>query len=478
MRKYIITCSIIACIGINSGCKKILDAEPVSSITNESYWKAEGDVTGYITGINSDFRNLMNTTLYFEDRSDVFVAGLEGPVSTAWAQNLTGANAPNWIDFYNIIHHCNLVLKHAPNVTGGATANVKRAMAQAHFMRAHVYFSLIRIWGDVPLVLAPTESSAGELPSRAPAAAVMDQILSDIELAISLFPENGFQNKNRASKPATYALKADALLWKSKVLQGGPADLEGVITAVNQALASGVSLLPDFSKIHATDQRKNAEIIFSLYFLRDEKSDQYGSRLKPRDIFVASATNVAEVPFSRNGSRSVYAPSTKIMSIFADIDVRKTNSFVTAVNAGNTVMGIFDNKFRGTLHPDDRYFENEIVIYRAAEMFLFKAEALAALNRMAEAKVELDVVRARAGLEPYTGELDKISFERELLNERGREFWLELKRWPDLIRFHHGGSINIYAEVPNLTGTQVPLFSPIPDTQIFLNPNLKQTEGY
>jgi len=267
-------------------------------------------------------------------------------------------------------------------------------------------------------------------------------------------------------------------LWKAKVLNGGNADLEQVIIAANEALNSGVTLVNNFADIHSTAQRKNAEVILSFYFLRDEKSDHYGSRLKPRDIFVSTATNVSAIPFARNGARSVYTPSPKIMNSFAANDVRKANSFITAVDAANNVMGIFDNKFRGTAYDDDRYFENEIILYRAAELILFKAEALAAMDRGTEAKAELDKTRDRAGIGPYTGPLDKPSVEREIFNERGREFWLELKRWPDIVRFHFGGTLNAYDEVPNLNGKNLPLFSPIPNTQIFLNPNLEQTEGY
>lgn len=478
MKKYLYIYGILLCASVVVSCKDILDAPPVSSITSESYWKSEGDVTGYMTGINADFRSLLNTTLYFEDRSDVFVAGLEGPTSTAWAHNLTSINAPSWINFYNIIHHCNLLLKYAPTINTGTVANINRSIAQAHFIRAYVYFSLIRIWGDVPLVLEPTESANTPLPARIPAAEVMTQILSDIDAAIARFPENGYPNKNKASKPAAYALKADALLWKNKVLRGSNADLEAAITAVNQVLAAGGRLLDDFAQIHATNQRKNDEIVYAIYFIRDEKSDHYGSRLKPRDNFVASATNVSQLPFSRNGARSVYAPSPKIQSLFAANDVRRNNSFITAVGTGNTVIGVFDNKFRGSVYPDDRYFEDEIVLYRLAEMYLFKAEALAALNRVGEAKTELDRVRNRANIGNYTGSLDRVLFEKELLNERGREFWLEQKRWPDLVRFHYGQTIDVYTEVPNLLGKNTPLFSPIPNVQIFINPNLKQTEGY
>jgi hypothetical protein len=469
---YILTALMLTSVS----CKKALEIQPVSSITNASYWKSEGDVAGYMTGIYSDFRGLMNTTLYGEDRGDAFVAGLEGAVTTAWAQNLTSSNAPNWLNFYNQVHHCNLVIKYGSQFP--TTMNLNRLLAQAYFMRAMNYFLLIKSWNNVPIVLQPTESDESLLPGRSSASAVMTQILADIDQSIALFPEAGYVNKYRASKPAAYALKADALLWKYKVLKGTTDDLQNAITAVDFVMASGVSLLPNFADIHATDKKKNAEIIFSLFFLRDERSDQYGSRLKPRDIFVAAAANKATIPYAVNGARSVYAPSPKIQQLYATNDVRKAASIITAVDAGGAVIGVFDNKFRGTAYADDRYWENDIVVYRAAEMILFRAEALAALNRTPEAITELNKVRVRAGIGAYTGATDKQSVERQIFDERFRELWFELKRWPDIVRFHFGGTINAYTEVPNLVGKSVPLFFPIPKTQIDINPNLTQTDGY
>jgi len=63
-----------------------------------------------------------------------------------------------------------------------------------------------------------------ELKPRSPKEDVMKLILEDIEQAVLLFPEDGYINKNLASKPAAYALKADVLKWKAKVLNGGNAD--------------------------------------------------------------------------------------------------------------------------------------------------------------------------------------------------------------------------------------------------------------
>ena len=75
----------------------------------------------------------------------------------------------------------------------------------------------------------------------------MKLILEDIEQAVLLFPEDGYINKNLASKPAAYALKADVLMWKAKVLNGGNADLE---ENKYMLLESDTQLLYDSSQSH------------------------------------------------------------------------------------------------------------------------------------------------------------------------------------------------------------------------------------
>ncbi len=118
------------------------------------------------------------------------------------------------------------------------------------------------------------------------------------------------------------AIKADVLLWRAKVYNGGDADLNAALSAVDAAMA-GLSLQTNFQDIFATDKKKNGEIAWALHFQRDERSDQYGSRLKPRDIFVSGATNKDLLAFAKNGARSVYAPSPKIEAAFAANDKKK-----------------------------------------------------------------------------------------------------------------------------------------------------------
>ena len=150
------------------------------------------------------------------------------------------------------------------------------------------------------------------------------------------------------------------------------------------------------------------------------------------------------------------------------------------VDKDGTVILTQTNKFRGKVYADDRYFDDDLIVYRWADMLLLRAEANAALGNSPAALIDLEEVRTRAGIGEYTGPTDKKSLEKEILDERLRELFLEQKRWFDLVRFHFGGTINIYEEVPNLVGKEntAPIYFPIAYNDMVLNEKLVQTEGY
>ena len=261
---------LIAASGYMLNSCDALNVEPISTITSDSFWKNAEDAEAYLTGIYSVVRSLNNTTLYGEDRGDALDVGDIGPSTEAWAQNLNSSNAPSFRSPYNIIHHTNLLLNKIEGLKFSDESKKNRIKAEAYFLRAQTYFFLVRIWGDVPLVLEPTLSDNVKLKGRSPKAEVMTQILSDIEMALSLFPNNEYRNKNFTSKGATYALKADALIWKAKVLGGNNSDLESAIAAISEIERTGVSLLGNYASIFSSTNKKNSEVIFSLFFDRYE----------------------------------------------------------------------------------------------------------------------------------------------------------------------------------------------------------------
>ena len=481
MKKIFILASIVGSTLLSS-CDSILDVQPESTITAGSFWKSSNDATVYLNGIYSSVRKWCNTSYYGEDRGDSFKPGEIGPVTVAWSQELLESNAPSYRSAYNIIHHCNLLFYKAQGLKFSNESELNNILAECHFLRAYTYFQLLRSWGEVPIIQDPTLSDDVELKPRSSKEDVMSFILKDLEDAIGLFSQEGYIDKNKASKPATYALKADALMWKAKVLSGGKQDLETAIKMIDNVEASGVHLLSDYKSVFANDNKKNAEIIFSFYMERYETGNlSIASNTTSRTDNLLMAANLSDAATSPNQSRHVYAPSDKVRAMYQknEGDVRLNVAMIDLVDKEGNLILTQTNKFRGKEYTDDRYFDDDLIAYRWADLLLLRAEAYAALDKTPKAIIDLDEVRDRAGLQGYDGPTDKASVEKEICDERLRELFLEQKRWYDLVRFHFGGTINIYNEVPNLNGKEnYPLYLPINYNDMVLNEHLVQTDGY
>lgn len=112
MKKTILTITTIACLlVVFSGCKKILEVKPQSSITEEIYFQNEGDFEPYLTGIYTFMRSFANNVVYGTERSEELIAASNSRFGVAWAQNITpSSGAVNYNDWYKAIGHCNLLL--------------------------------------------------------------------------------------------------------------------------------------------------------------------------------------------------------------------------------------------------------------------------------------------------------------------------------------------------------------------------------
>lgn len=467
-------------------CESMLEIDPISEVTNANYWKSESDVKGYLVGLYSDYRGLTSTTLYGEDRGDAMSVGIIGGVTRAHQQELNEEYGLDWVSFYESIHHCNMIIKYAPDIKFTLESDKNRILAQAYTLRAKDYLTLIQMWGDVPLVLSPTETyDKDSRPDRSKASDVMKQILSDVQTAIELFPESNIPDKNRLSRPAALCLKAEALAWKYTVL--GSADksnLADAIAALDEVEKCGVKLMENYADVFNVENRKNQEIIFSIYVKKDEFNNMYMSKLSMSSVaglLTGDVVNKSDIPYS-NGSnaRHVYQPSERLINSFFSIDKRASSAYINAVNSKGKTVFVSQNKFRGTSYTDDRYYDNDIVVYRLGGVKLLKAELLCYLggDNVQKAIEAMNPVRERAGIGDYAGSTDQLSVQKEILDECGRELCFELKRWPDLLRAHFAGTINVYNYIPNLEGKSTPLFFPILREMINLNPNLEQTEGY
>jgi hypothetical protein len=124
---------------------------------------------------------------------------------------------------------------------------------------------------------------------------------------------------------------------------------------------------------------------------------------------------------------------------------------------------------------------------RFADVLLMYAEALNNLNRTTEAYAHVDRVRQRAGLQRLSvvrPGLSPTQFQQQIEHERITELTGESVRWNDLARwgyFDDAAKLNILkARDPEFNNFVLGRnkFMPIPQSEIDINPNLKQNSGW
>jgi hypothetical protein len=167
-----------------------------------------------------------------------------------------------------------------------------------------------------------------------------------------------------------------------------------------------------------------------------------------------------------------YILNDNLLNAFETSDKRKN-----AWTNKNTVNGItyfypFKYKLRSTTTtPLETY-----VVFRLAELYLVRAEALAMQNNLTAALSDLNMIRKRAGLSNLPTNLNKEQILSAISQERRVELFIEwAHRWFDLKRT--GNAITVLRPLkPSLEESD--LLYPIPYSQLETNPYLLQNPGY
>lgn len=485
--------SIIIAIGFlpSLSCTKDITLNPISSISTVSFWKTENDAQGALIGMYGRFRNVANTSLFLwgEGRSQDLEQGNGVDLANTRLFNNTldaTVAGPDWSSLYTVVHDANLILKYVPGIKFGSDVTKNGILAQAHTMRAFCYFVMVRTWGDVPLVIEPTEAYKPEIiiKERTSVAEVFTLIKKDIDDAVGLFPDNKFPvGRNLWSMSGVNALKADVYLWTGKRLNGGQADFSVALNALNEIEKSDVALLPDFKRVFDYDNKGNREVIMAAHFKELESPETfmfnlYISTALPADISPGVRTAIGQVR-----GNNYWRVSDETLAKFNSDDKRKDASFVVLYtkDAGGNYTKFFSTvqlKFDGLVNLGLRLFLDDVVIYRYADVLLMKAEAKNALGQ--DPSSDINKVIERAYGTNYATHVfvngSKEANDVAILNERGLELLFEGKRWWDIVRF--GKAFEQVPVLRNYPGQNYRLLFPLSLNILSLEPKVKQNPGY
>lgn len=500
MKKYIyITLAVL----IFSSCEKELELISPSELTTAGFWDTEEGARTAHTGMYANLRSSAdNLWLLGEMRSDIWGGRTYESASNTnlIESNISEATAPfgGWAGLYTRIHRINDFLLNAPNVKFVNEDDKKHLLAQAYGLRALYYYTLLKTWGEVPIILEPvgTIDPANLSKPRSSQAEVMSLIKSDIETSLSTFgTDDSFWagNRNFWSKAATLALKGDVYIWSGNLLGGGSTDFTEAKGALQEISTLDVSLAPSISDLWGIGSEGNSEFIFAMQYKQDEASNIYNS-LTGRSTEINPQHNDKSVSMSDFiiAGANRYGQSEKTILLLDDNDdSRKDATFIRLYIDDNggagyptytepAYFGSIFNKFLGQVIGSERIFENDVPVYRHADVLLLLAEAKNLLDE--DPSGEINQIRERAyganyvvGIHDYTNG-SQIDNANAILDERYKEFIGEGKRWWDLRR---AGDSYVLDNISFLNpGDEFKLLLPITTDMIGRNSALQQTPGY
>lgn len=427
---------ITGILGVTS-CKKILDLDPHNSTFTNAYFTNGTDANTAIAGAYALLRSVLLNNTSFHVYGDATAkefninSGQDDGNYNISNGEFTGLNVGsgywNWQNYYQLLQQINLVINKVPGIPINTFTNQddkKRIIGEAYFLRAFTYFYMSRVWGDVPLKLAPDLdiSQAKNLP-RNPAADVMKQCLADLKIAedeLTYGYTDQSQRAVRANKGSALALEAHIEAWTHNY------------NACEQSAAQvidngGYSLIADTSQFSKIFVGKSAEGIFEININYGQSEgiaiNNGGYTPTLRYPFIFSKTNL-EWPLNRDYVNKLYTDT---------LDIRYAKYFFQAQSDGNGQTVKFNNiTYADGSTKNDPRLSNNLIIFRLADVILLRAEALNHLGRDAEAVNLLNRVRHRAGIADYAGTGDNLN--RTILEERLRELFFEGQAFYDLVR--------------------------------------------
>ncbi|MFV0344737.1 MAG: RagB/SusD family nutrient uptake outer membrane protein [Bacteroidales bacterium] len=492
MKKYIL---IIISFMFLLSCD--LNMKPESDLTYNGFWDTEEAARAAHIGIYAKYRDYTFTQWQMgELRSDIWGGNTfaNAPDGIGLIENNISSSVvyfTNWANFYGLLHYINDFIKNAPQVQFNET-DKNHMLGQVYGLRAQVYYTMVKAWGDVPISTEPlleVDLMALKKP-RSSKVDVMQQIKSDIAKSLEYFgDDNSLWLDKRVywSKAATLALKGDVYIWSGKVLGVGDTDFQEAKTALEQV--SGFELL-DYDKLWGEANENNNEFIFAIDYQQDQASNFY-SNFTTRAVDLATLYNEkgeSMSDFVVNGL-SRYGASDKTLLMLDDTLDQRRSTFIRIYNdesyhipylAGSpNYQGSILNKFLGIIGTDGtRWSYNNVPIYRYADVLLLLAEAKNNLNE--DPSTLINQVRERAFGDNYAGHEytngTKSQNTKAILDERYKEFIGEGKRWWDLVR---AGDNFVFNEITTLSSTEAyKIYYSISQDMIANDSELKQTEGY
>lgn len=461
-------------------CKKLVEIpEPVNTITTSETFKSEANATAALIAIYQNMITRQDPG--FASGGTTIYAGLSADELNYLQQNVTVLEFQNntllpnnsyskgsiWDMAYFNIYQANAAIEGLNNSSLIALEKKNQLLGEAKFLRAFCYFYLLNFFGDVPSVMSTDWESAQKL-SRTSKEQVYEQIVKDLKEAESLLPDVYFapaSERVRVNKWVAIAMLARVYLYTNNWANA---------EAAASTLISNSTLFGLENDLNSVFLKNSKESIWQLQI--DNDSYPYGTY---EGLFFLPEY------FARNYPPNVvnnlplyfipkYYFTTRLINAFENNDKRK----LKWVDSTGEILGTnyyYPYKYKIRIGTSGNVTEYYTVL-RLAEQYLIRAEARAHLDRIGEARADLNVIRLRAGLADTSVD-DKSALLDAILKERQVELFAEWgHRWFDLKRT--GNADAVLSSIKGSNWQTTDQLYPIPISELTVNPKLTQNGGY
>lgn len=477
---------LLAALGGTSACNKQLDKLRPHNVTFEEqqfsspagYTKAVWGVYAGVAGraVTGGF-NYNDMQLFLSESHGNNIRALDAAVNRYTdAFNYLNSGEKDlsltydyWRGSYSCMLQINKILAHVKD--GETNPEILQAKGEALFLRAYVYFNLVRLYGrpyyqnaagNPGVMLIVTDNNGISFaPPRATVKETYSQVAADLEAALPLLKQN--KGNSFAGRYAAFALLSRLYLYMGGTFaqpdnaanQKAKAYADSVILNGGYALLQGAA----YTGYYNSDNPANKEDVFAI-------NAQYANGL---------ISNLYAMPSQINYSGGLYRPSPDLLGLLRSNDLRR-KFYVKNVTPGNPNDSLACAKYM--LGYVSLYSQSPARYLRLAEMYLNRAEAAVKTGDNNTALADLNTIRLRAGIGDTTGLSGQALFD-EILKQRRLELAFEghvsydyFRNGLPMVRNYASGN----SGPMTIQATDPKVVMRVPIDEITGNPNLKQNE--
>ncbi|PRY96230.1 putative outer membrane starch-binding protein [Marinilabilia salmonicolor] len=373
---YIIAALGVVGLGLSSCSDSFLDVEPETSLFDENFYSTQADAELALIGCYDGWqRTSSDADVSFYLLSEVMSDQCFGATGVGDDRNYQAidrfdlSQAPSysdlgnnlWESYYRGIFRCNKLLQELDNVAwNGDTeeaqlANKVRVEGETRVLRAILYFDMVRLFGNIPLLTEPSDENLPQVhPDEVYKLIAEDLMFGAENIPADAYPKsNANENDGRITQYAAKALLARVYLYytgyyeKSDLVgmvsaQEALSGLEDIISSEEYGLvgefknlwpAASMTLEEDGdNKIMKSSYagRGNQEVVLAKKF--NYTQDYNGNMDGNRWLVMMGMRNFSSFPYGRGWGACTVHP--EFAQAFGDGDTRRAASMIDLVGEG------------------------------------------------------------------------------------------------------------------------------------------------